>query len=271
MVDFNNNRQKGESDEKKQASEKQDRGVEDNTHSRGKKKNVSGKHSSSSKCLHGIRGRTRKLEDVERVYEDSEEYSSTTRYIESSLGIKSYSELAPYLAKGVEGVMSTVLTYKSHELIVTSEFICMLHKNAFGEIFPTWAGKYRDRNVTVGKHCPPSYFEIHVLMRQYCDDLESRLSTIGSKPDVGNMLLETLAFSEGRFLSIHPFLDFNGRVIRMLLFSLLYRLDLPPVPLVPDEKNAEDKTDYFNALSSADQLDWQPLITIWKKRLGVKM
>lgn len=271
MVDSNKNRQKGESDEKSQVSEKQNRGVEDKPHSRGKKENVSGKHSGSGKCLHGIRGRTRKLEDAERVYEDSEEYSSTTRYIESSLGVRSYSELAPFLAKGVEKVMTAILTYKSHELIITSEFICMIHKNAFGEIFPTWAGKYRDRNVTVGKHCPPSYFEVPVLMRQYCDDLEARVSAMGSKPDANDLLIETLAFAEGRFLSIHPFLDFNGRVIRMLMFALLYRLDLPPVPLVPDENNAEDKTDYFNALSNADQFDWQPLIAIWKKRLGVKM
>lgn len=88
------------------------------------------------------------------------------------------------------------------------------------------------------------------------------------KPQVTDTLLEPLAFAEGRLLSVHPFLDFNGRVTRMLLFSLLYRLDLPPVTLVPDEKNEKAKKEYLDALASADNMDWQPLIEVWRKRFG---
>lgn len=73
-------------------------------------------------------------------------------------------------------------------------------------------------------------------MRQYCEDLEFRLSSLDVNSLLTDLFLETLAFAEGRFLSIHPFLDFNGRVARMLLFALCYRLDLPPVELVPNEK-----------------------------------
>ena len=65
---------------------------------------LSGKHPEAGARLHGLRGRTRKPQNAERVSEESEEYSSTTRFIESSFGIKSYSELAPYLARGVERV-----------------------------------------------------------------------------------------------------------------------------------------------------------------------
>ncbi len=35
-----------------------------------------------------------------------------------------------------------------------------------------------------------------------------------------------LFFAEERFLTIHPFRDFNGRAIRLLLTELLRRLDL---------------------------------------------
>lgn len=93
------------------------------------------------------------------------------------------------------------------------------------------------------------------------------MSLVGPKPPVSDILIETLAFAEGRFLNIHPFLDFNGRVARMLLFALLYRLDLPPVQLIPDEKDKKGRTEYLAALSRADNLDWQPLISIWQKRL----
>ncbi len=78
-------------------------------------------------------------------------------------------------------------------------------------------------------------------------------------------LLETLAFAEGRLLSIHPFLDFNGRVTRLWLREVLRRLDLPPVDLVPTIP--EDEPPYFNALRAGDTLNWKPLTAIWRQRI----
>lgn len=272
MVDFNREKQKGKPHEKAKNSKKHGGTLESNPYTGRKKKKVSGKHPRTGKILYGVRRGKGKLENVERVSEDTKEYSSTTRFIESSHGVKSYAELAPYLAKGVERVMAEIINYKPDKLIVTSEFICRLHKEAFEELFPSWAGRYRDRDVVVGKYNPPHYFEVPFLIKQYCEDLEYRLSLNGSKPSVSDILIETLAFAEGRFLSIHPFLDFNGRIIRMLLFALLYRLDLPPVQLIPDERDKQGREEYLAALSSADNLDWQPLISIWKGRLekGIK-
>ncbi len=243
----------------------------DNSHDRGEKKALSGKHSKPGTRIDGLRGRARKLEDAERVSEDSEEseeYSSTTRFIESSIGIKSYAELAPHLAKGVERVMAALLTRETSGLKITSEFVRSLHKDAFGELFPSWAGNYRDRNVIVGKHTAPPYYEVPSLMHQYCEDIEFRLLSTGLRPQINDVLLEALAFAEGRFLSIHPFLDFNGRVARMLLFALLYRIDLPPVKLAPDQK---EKTAYLTALSEADRFTWEPLVVIWRKRFELNI
>lgn len=234
-----------------------------------KKEAVPAKHTGAGKKLYGIRGRAGKPKNVERVSEDTEEYTSTTRFLESSLGIKSHAELAPHLAKGVERVMAALIQLSPEDLIVTPELICKLHKDAFGELFPLWAGRYRDRDVIVGGHTAPPYYEVPGLIMQYCHDLEARLNHLPSMPSVSNVLIETLAFAEGRFLSIHPFLDFNGRVARMFLFALLLRLDLPPVELVPAEDNKKGRAEYLTALSRADKMDWQPLKEIWKKRLGV--
>jgi len=55
----------------------------------------------------------------------------------------------------------------------------------------------------------------------------------------------------------------------MLLFSLLYRFDLPPVQLVPDEKDEKGKKEYFDALAQADSMNWQLLIEVWKKRFEI--
>lgn len=263
--------QKGYANEKTEASAEYNRAVGAPV-AGGKEGKVSGEHPGAGVRVHGVRGRTRKPDDAEGVHEESEEYSPSprsTRYIESSLGIKSYSELAPYLAKEVERVMASLLEKSSYELKVTPEFTCELHKDAFEGLFPSWAGRYRDRNVKVGDYEPPPYYEVPVLMRRFCDDLEFRFSSPAANPPDPSVLIEAFAFAEGRLLSIHPFRDFNGRVTRMLLFALLCRFDKPPVRLVPDEKDSAETDEYLNALTEADRMNWEPLIAIWKKRLGL--
>ena len=98
---------------------------------------------------------------------------------------------------------------------------------------PQLAG-WRRTNVTVGSHTPPDFFRVPGLVREYGLDLQARLSAVGASED--ELLLEALAFAEGRLLSIHPFPDFNGRVTRVWLREILRRLQLPPVQLAPVEQ-----------------------------------
>jgi CRISPR-associated endonuclease/helicase Cas3 len=125
---------------------------------------------------------------------------------------------------------------------------------------PDWSGRWRTVAVTVGAHEPPAPHEVPVLIRLYVDDMAARLEHLDE-----STLLETLAFSEGRLLSIHPFLDFNGRVTRLWLREILRRLDLPPVDLVPTLP--EDEPAYFTALRAGDSLNWKPLTSIWRQRI----
>ena len=99
-------------------------------------------------------------------------------------------------------------------------------------------------------------------------ELRARLASRwdGATSDDMELALEFLAFAEGRFLSIHPFRDFNGRTIRVFLAELLRRLDFPLVNLAPE--NEEARALYFAALEAADRCDWQPLIAIWSQRIA---
>lgn len=97
-------------------------------------------------------------------------------------------------------------------------------------------------------------------------------TTQGGLPRVGASLQPFALFpkavgllAEGRFLTIHPFRDFNGRTIRLFLSELLRRLDLPEVDLAPESD--EDRQRYFSALEAADERDWQPLMAVWNARL----
>jgi hypothetical protein len=84
--------------------------------------------------------------------------------------------------------------------------------------------------------------------------------------EFSDLTLEFLAYAEGRFLTIHPFRDFNGRTIRLFLTELLRRLDLPRVELAPESEAG--RSAYFAALEAADALDWQPLMSLWNERLS---
>ena len=101
-------------------------------------------------------------------------------------------------------------------------------------------------------------------MREYALALQARWS--GAFVSASDLMLELLAFAEGRFLTIHPFRDFNGRTIRLFLVELLRRLDLPEVVLAAESDG--EKQAYFLALEAADRLDWRPLVEIWTKRFG---
>jgi CRISPR-associated endonuclease/helicase Cas3 len=183
-----------------------------------------------------------------------------TRTVETTRGVLTYAQLAPLLAERVLAVEQQIAAGDFKSRTLDGDFTRQLHAAIAGDLVPDWAGQWRTVAVRVGAHEPPAPHEIHVLMRVYGDDLAARVTHL-----TDDLLLETLAFAEGRLLSVHPFRDFNGRVTRLFLRELLRRLDLPPVDLVPT--TPADEPIYFAALRAGDALNWQPLAAIWRSRL----
>ncbi len=139
-----------------------------------------------------------------------------------------------------------------------------LHGRICGDLVPAWAGKWRDIEVRVGRLQPPLPHDVPVLMHNYGLDLQARWPGAAETPS--ELTLELLAFAEGRFLTLHPFRDFNGRTIRLFLREVLRRLDLPYPVLAPEGES--ERAAYFLALEAADKHDWAPLVEIWRERLG---
>lgn len=188
---------------------------------------------------------------------------SATRYIETSVGILSYSELAPLLADRVVDAELTIFDRKYADLSFFN-FVLEIHRNICADLIPKIAGRWRLRDVQVGKHIAPPHWQVPMLMRNYAADLETRLAQ--SKENPRERLVDNLAFAEGRLLHIHPFEDFNGRVSRLFLIELLYRLELPVID--PAASSPEDAKRYFEALHAYDRNDPQPLSAIWQDRLA---
>ncbi|MFM8720981.1 MAG: Fic family protein [Chthoniobacterales bacterium] len=138
------------------------------------------------------------------------------------------------------------------------------HRSICVDLVPDWAGRWRHVEVRVGNLAPPLPSQVPIRMRDYGRDLVARWAEASAA--TGDLTLEFLAFAEGRFLSIHPFQDFNGRTVRLFLLGTLRRLDLPRVVLAPESDRARDE--YFHALEAAELADWRPLIRIWADRLS---
>jgi len=72
-------------------------------------------------------------------------------------------------------IYDEILQTKPHEIVITSEWLCLRHRRLAGHLFLDWAGRFRDLKVQVSGHIPPPFYEVPIHMRQFCDDLAKRL------------------------------------------------------------------------------------------------
>ena len=232
------------------------------------KEGLSGEGAGLGGEVHGIREGTREYGSSEGTPQEGKDSTlplDSTRYFETAQGILTYSQVSEILAVSVTKTIEAIIDQSPDDIHFTPEWICQLHNDIAGSLFPDWAGRFRDINVTVGTHTPPPYYEAPVHVRLYCEDLTARLSFALKTKNIEN-ISETLAFADWRFQWIHPFRDFNGRVGRIILTAVLYKLKLPPAETASVEPKEKEK--YLNALRSADKGDVSMLTEIWIKRLS---
>lgn len=101
------------------------------------------------------------------------------------------------------------------------------------------AGKYRSTNVRItgAVKTPPDWSKIVKLM----DGLVEKISENKTHP------IETAAYLHHRFVQIHPFIDGNGRVARLLTNLYLIALGYPPIVLKTEERGK-----YYKFLRAAE-------------------
>ena len=187
-----------------------------------------------------------------------------TRYLDTARGVLSYSAIAPLLAEQVLRLEAQIYAGAFAGRPLDESLVADFHRAICAELVPDWAGRWRTVEVRVGNLQPPLPSEVPMRMRDYGRDLSARWDEASTS--TGDLTLEFLAFAEGRFLSIHPFRDFNGRTVRLFLIEILRRMDLPRVGLAPD--NDKEREQYFLALEAADRADWRPLMGIWMERFS---
>lgn len=190
---------------------------------------------------------------------------SETSYKQTAFGIIPRSKLIPMEIEGIKRAWDFVLEKnKQDKLSINIDFLKEVHLIGFGWIFPEFGGKFRQIDVTVSNHIPPKFYKILQLMADFIDDLKIRVKNL---PEIENNnfideLISLLAWAHHRFLWIHPFQDYNGRIGRLLINIILLKLNLPPIELRVETKQGRQK--YIKALKSADQAEYQELEVLIK-------
>jgi Fic family protein len=112
-----------------------------------------------------------------------------------------------------------------------------------GEVVP---GAFRDAKVTIGRHVPPEPKNLEPFLKRLEDAYAaSKLSKTAQVIAVGA--------AHHRFLWIHPFLDGNGRVARLMSHTMLKRLGIG-TPLWSVARGlARTEPEYRRLLENADE------------------
>ncbi len=110
------------------------------------------------------------------------------------------------------------------------------------EIIP---GRWRKREVQVGRHVPPPHEELPRYMVRFD-------AAYGSPPLSKTRQIQTVGAVHHRLLWIHPFLDGNGRVARLMSHALLKRLGIGTSLWSVARGLARDEQRYKALLAQAD-------------------
>jgi Fic family protein len=183
------------------------------------------------------------LKNVEKVLKTTNSYYSnlieaqSTHPIEIERAIKNglssderTANLQNLAIRYIEAQRFAVENYSDEQTLLTDETLLSLHKNFYNgdemkafrslqlneEAIEFQPGTYREHDVAVGAHIAPRFQEVQGHMNEYFGNYKRIL-----KNHNGVDKLIAIMASHHRLVYIHPFLDGNGRISRILLDTLL--------------------------------------------------
>lgn len=191
---------------------------------------------------------------------DTTKPKSTTSYQETAFGILPRSKIIPLEKEGIKKALNYIIRLSESKDEITPQLILDIHREGFGHIFPDWTGTFRTIDVTVGGYEPPRFSRVPELIKNLCDDLQERLKHLPSQEESEEFLakvIELTAWFQHRFVWIHPFNDYNGRVARLLTNLLFLNLGFPIVSI--QAETGADRERYVEAMKAADNHDYSKL------------
>jgi len=188
--------------------------------------------------------------------------SSETSWKETKFGILPRSQVIPLEIQGTQKGLLLLQQISKEKKPLSIEFIKKIHKDCFGDILQNRAGVFRTIQVEYSGKEAPHFSKVHELMKNLIEDIEYALKQLPIKPSDAYIthIVELLALFQHRFVVIHPFLDYNGRMSRMFTNYLLMREELPTIEIPVTTKLLRKK--YIQSLQKADEGDYRALQNI---------
>lgn len=164
-----------------------------------------------------IENSTLTLEDTEKILAGSE--------LDRKVNVREVFE-----AKNLAEITEQILENPNRKL--TIKFILELHKALLTNIDSSIAGRFRSGKewVRVGNHLGANPMFVNSLMQELAD-------TYNNEKDL--YFLDKIAHFHAEFETIHPFVDGNGRMGRVLINLQLMKLGLPPIIIQNKSKHTE--------------------------------
>ncbi|QBO37397.1 Fic family protein [Periweissella cryptocerci] len=113
------------------------------------------------------------------------------------------------------------------------------------------AGQYRDVPVVVGFHTPPAPILVPDLMRSFVE----WVNTDGQKLHSVELASEI----HQRFVTIHPFVNGNGRTARLLMNFQLTKSGYLPISIKPDEASRKLYNDTLYMTQATENASHEPM------------
>lgn len=97
-----------------------------------------------------------------------------------------------------------------------------VYNTAIGS-FDSTKGDYRLLNVHSGARYFPNYQKVPALMKDFCKEINEKIASAKTFQEKCEAAFE----AHFKFVSIHPFVDGNGRTSRLLMIYVLRKFNLP--------------------------------------------
>jgi len=135
-----------------------------------------------------------------------------------------------YEAKNLAKLTETLLGNNKSKLSI--KLILSWHKTLLSQINDNIAGRFRSGKewVRVGNHLGANPQFVVMLMQELVDNFNQNKT---------NYFLDAISHFHAEFETIHPFVDGNGRMGRVLINSQLMQLGLPPIIIQNKSKHTE--------------------------------
>ncbi len=196
--------------------------------------------------------------DVSGLSEAQFQPGSDGLVLKNLLGITLSAEMDAAEANALIDAVDRLVRSYDEEHRFTANDICELHRVWLGGIY-AWAGEYRQVNVSKGNFMFAAAGRIPALMAEFERDALARCTPC--KFETTEEIVGALAETHVELVLIHPFLEGNGRISRVLstLMALQAGLPLLDFGTIAGEK----KENYFAAVRAGLDRNYRPMEKIF--------